>query len=332
MSSKEAVLAYLEQNRGTYVSGELMAGRLEITRAAIWRAIKDLRADGHAIESSTKVGYRLSIGSDVLRAQSVLLALASYHMEQTPLWYHPVIDSTNREAKRLALEGASHGSVVIAGNQIEGRGRNGRSFYSPQESGFYLSMLLRPDVETSVALRVTCAAAVAVCRAITETCKIDAQIKWVNDIYIGGLKVCGILTEGVGGLENGRLESIVVGIGVNHTVPKGGFPEELRGIAGAIYPEGEVPPVTRSELAAAIIAQLRTLSERLDERSFMDEYRERSLVIGREVSVIHGSACYEAKVTGINDNGALLVRLADSTEQVLQSGEISLRPHGEGGW
>lgn len=332
LSSKEAVLRFLEQSKGTYVSGELMARQLKITRAAVWRSIKELRADGHLIEASTRLGYRLAVASDVLSAQGVLNALLPYGLAQTDLWFHPVIGSTNREAKRLVLEGAPHGSVVLAGQQTEGRGRNGRHFFSPRESGFYLSMILRPDVDAAVALRVTCAAAVAVCRAIKRTCDLEARIKWVNDIHVNGRKVCGILTEGVTGLENGRLESIVVGIGLNHTVPAGGFPDDLKDIAGALYEHSEPAGATRNEVAAVIIAELRSLTDHLGDTRFMAEYRDRSAVIGREVTVIHGNERYVATVIDIDDNGALHVRLDDGSSRILQSGEISLRPSGTSGW
>lgn len=314
------------------MSGEVIATQLGITRAAIWRAIKELRVQGHEIKSSTRIGYRLSLESDILTNEGLRSVLDELDAPPTPLHVHQVVGSTNREAKMLSLEGASHGTVVIAGSQTEGRGRNGRSFYSPQDSGFYLSMLLRPEVDATTALRVTCAAAVAVCRAIEQNSTSPPRIKWVNDIHLNGKKVCGILTEGITSLESGRIESIIVGIGVNHFPPREGFPGELSDIAGSVFADSGQPTVSRSALAAAIIVHLRSLADNLENTSFMDEYRDRSMVIGRKVSVIHGSESKDALVLGITDEGALHVRFADDSERLLQSGEISLRPEAGSSW
>ena len=332
MSSKQTVLALLERNKGDHISGEAIARQLEITRAAVWKSIAELRADGHVIEASTRIGYRLAQGSDILTKEGLSSALASLSLEHLPLYYHPMIGSTNREAKRLALEGAAHGTVVVAGTQSEGRGRNGRSFHSPRGSGIYLSMILRPDVSTSVALRITSAAAVAVARGIAESCHLEVGIKWVNDLLLEGKKVCGILTEGVSGFESGRIESIVVGIGINHSVPEGGFPADIAQIAGALFAREFPPCATRAHVAGTIIAHLLKVTDRLDDPSVMAEYRHRSVVIGQHVLVIQGSSQEQALATGIADDGALIVRMANGEERHLRSGEISLRPVGNSAW
>ena len=326
MSSKQQVLALLEQYKGTYISGEEIARQMQITRAAVWRTIHDLRLAGHAIEASTKVGYRLSESSDVLSLQGIRSAFVDASCHELPLYFHESIGSTNTEAKRLALEGTPHGTMVVAGCQTEGRGRNGRFFFSPNDSGLYVSVVLRPDLGTAMALRITSGAAVAVCRAIERVCDRQAGIKWVNDVYIDGLKVCGILTEGISGFETGRIESLVVGIGVNHTLPPEGFPDDLHGIAGAVFPDSVPPGASRNRLAAAIIEELLTVVDHVDEVGFMVEYRRRSVVVGQRVKVLQGTVAYEAEAIGIADDGALVVRLADGSEQQLRAGEISLRP------
>ncbi|MEA5033046.1 MAG: biotin--[acetyl-CoA-carboxylase] ligase [Sphaerochaeta sp.] len=377
MSSKQQVLALLEQCKGSHISGEEIARQLQITRAAVWRAIHDLRLSGHAIEASTKIGYRLSESSDVLSEQGIRSAFTDKRYLDLPLHFHESIGSTNGEAKRLALGGAPHGTVVVAGRQTEGRGRNGKSFFSPSDSGLYVSVLLRPELDTAMALRVTSGAAVAVCRAIERMCDRRAGIKWVNDILIDSLKVCGILTEGISGFETGRIESLVVGIGVNHTIPPQGFPQELQGIAGALFPGTAPPEASRNRLAASIVEELLAVVDHMgqvdcqterEERDhamlplpsecrqrkdsylapwggkggeasrvhplpwgrdtfhFMEEYRRRSVVVGHRVRVVQGAVSYEAEATGIADDGALVVRLADGSVQHLRSGEISLRP------
>jgi len=245
---------------------------------------------------------------------------------------YPTLDSTNRELRRLALEGAPHGTVVLAGRQTAGRGRNGRSFFSPGDTGIYLSVLLRPDLATSSALLCTTAAAVAVCRAIDSLRVGSAGIKWVNDIYLDGKKVCGILTEGMAGFESGRIESIVIGIGVNYSTPLEVFPPELRGIAGSVFP-GTVPTgASRNRMAAAIISSLLDLVNQLESPAFMDEYRRRSVVLGREVRVMQGNQVYGAVAEEIDDAGALWVRTPSGDRKLLNSGEISLRPLDGSSW
>jgi len=330
MTSKEKVLTLLEQHKGSFISGEVIAQQLDITRAAVWRSIQDLRASGHGIEASTKVGYKLQEESDVLSAQGIKSSLPS--KTKINLIFHETIDSTNKEAKRLALEGAPHATVIVAGSQTEGRGRNGKDFYSPPDSGLYLSMLIRPDIGSTMALRITAAAAVAVCRAIETISRKQAGIKWVNDIYYNNKKICGILTEGISGFESGKIESVVVGIGINYRAPLEGFPPELNNIAGALF-NGSIPPqASRNQLAAAIIENLLRVLDDLESRVIMDEYRQRSVVIGKQITVLQGRETYNATAVSIASNGALIVLAEDGSEQQLQSGEISLRPVAGQNW
>ncbi|MDD3365766.1 MAG: biotin--[acetyl-CoA-carboxylase] ligase [Sphaerochaetaceae bacterium] len=330
MTSKDKVLTLLEQHKGSFISGEVIAQQLDITRAAVWRSIQDLRSSGHVIEASTKVGYKLQEESDVLSVQGITAALAS--KDKVNLVYHETIDSTNKEAKRLALEGAPHATVVVAGCQTEGRGRNGKIFYSPQASGLYLSMLMRPNMGTSMALRITAAAAVAVCRAIEDVSEKQAGIKWVNDIYCNNKKVCGILTEGISGFESGNIESVIVGIGINHQLPEQGFPPELKHIAGALFEGAVLPQATRNRLAAAVIKHLLWVVDNLDSPTIMAEYQQRSVVIGKKITVLQGRENYNATAVAIASDGALIVRLEDGKEQQLRSGEISLRPASGQSW
>ena len=323
MASRHKVLSLLEEHKGSFISGEEIARKLSITRAAVWRAIGDLRTLGYDIESSTRIGYRLSERSDKLSAEGIRSVLPTSYLAN--IIYYDTIDSTNREAKQLALEGAPQGTIVVASQQTAGRGRLGRSFFSPKESGLYMSIVLRPEMNSSLALRITSAAAVAVCRAIERHCDKEAGIKWVNDVFIDGMKVCGILTEGISGFESGRIESVVVGIGLNHTIPKAGFPSELSSIAGALF--SDIPPLrsSRNQVAADIIACFFDLLPFLESSAFLDEYRKRSIVLGKRVLVTHGSESYEAVASGIEEDGSLVVQLPTGELRILSSGEISLK-------
>lgn len=235
---------------------------------------------------------------------------------------HPEIDSTNNRAKELAIEGAPHGTTVLALRQSAGRGRFGRNFYSPEDSGVYISFILRPDISADRAVMITSMAAVAVARAMEKVANVQASIKWVNDVYLGAKKACGILCEAGLDFENGRMQYVVAGIGVN--VGPMDFPEELGKIATSISNEcGE--KVSRGRFCAELINELNALYPQLESGAFMAESRARSNVIGRDVFVLRGSDRYPARVLDIDDNGSLVVETPDGRRDVLHSGEISLR-------
>jgi BirA family biotin operon repressor/biotin-[acetyl-CoA-carboxylase] ligase len=324
MTTQQQVLHILETHRGMFISGEHIAQQLRLSRAAVWRAIEELRHRGYEITSSTKVGYCLAASSDILSAAGVSSVLSPDI--PVDIHYYDQIDSTNREAKRLATEGAAHGTIVIAGEQTSGRGRLGRSFFSPGDSGLYLSMIIRRDVASTLALRITSAVAVGVCQAIERFSERKAAIKWVNDIYMDGKKVCGILTEGISGFESGKIESVVVGIGVNCTVPVGGFPPEIASIASAVFPQTVPAGFSRNHLCAAIIEEVLGMIENIEEPDVMQCYRDRSIVLGRRVQIIQGDRSHKGEVLEISDDGSLMVRTDDGVVEKLNSGEITLRP------
>ena len=194
------------------------------------------------------------------------------------------IDSTNTYLKSTAEKGEKDGSVVIAETQTAGRGRLGRHFYS-DKGGLYMSILIRPDMPTERSLFITTGAAVAVSRAIEKVCGKKVGIKWVNDIFIDGKKVCGILTEGASDFETGRLQYAVVGIGINVTEPQGKFNAEIADIATAIY-EKDVPWGIKNRLAAEVLNQFSEIMKAPDDKMVIDEYRSRSILINKEVYII----------------------------------------------
>lgn len=233
-----------------------------------------------------------------------------------------VIDSTNTAAKRMAAEGAVHGTVVIAEHQTAGRGRLGRSFHSPDAKGIYLSVVLRLGCDIATAALTTPAAAVGVARAINRVTGLEPQIKWVNDVYLGGRKVCGILTEASMEVSGGVPAFLILGIGIN--VEQAVFPEELRPIVTAISEHTDAP-LDRNELIAALLNELDILLSSLSSREFMEEYRFRSLLIGKEINVLRPDQTIPATAESINDDGHLIVRLEDGTLLTLSSGEVSVR-------
>lgn len=322
MTVKQSVLRALGEARGASVSGEVLAQSLGVSRAAVWKAIKSLQGEGYRISAGTNRGYRLEEYPDLLTAEGIS-AMLPLELAQLDLRVFDEIDSTNLEAKRLAMTGLSR-CAVIADRQTAGRGRLGRSFYSPPGCGIYTSLLLRPrpDQLADVTL-LTTAAGVAVCRALQKAAGVQAEIKWVNDLYLNGKKICGILTEGVTDFESGMIESIVIGYGVNFR-DDAHLPEELRPIVGSVF-GAEPPTITRSALAAAMLAELLPLAEDLSSRSFLPEYRRRSMLLGREIVFSRAGGRFAAVAEGIDDNGGLVVRLPDGSRETLRSGEVSVR-------
>lgn len=315
MTVKTQLLTLLEQSKGEYLSGEKTAEALGVSRAAIWKAINSLKEEGYDISAVTNKGYMLSQDSNLLSEEGIRLYLKSY----VDLTVFHETDSTNKRCIALSINESDNIICVIADKQTAGRGRRGKSFYSPLGTGIYLSILMKPNFDISKSVLITVAASVAVSKAIEKVCGIAPQIKWVNDLFIDGKKICGILTEAVTDFESGRISSIVTGIGVNCSTTK--FPEELKDIAGCIPGD-----FSRNELAACIIDEFLAIADHIEDRTFMDYYREHSIIIGQDINILRiGKEPEPAHAVGIDDNGGLMVRYDDGTEEVITSGEVSIR-------
>lgn len=323
MTTKEYVLSLLEGSRGRSVSGKQIAESLSISRSAVWKAVKELQKEGYKIEAATNKGYSLSSDSDILSAQGMLPYLLSPAMYDK-IFVHDILESTNKTAKEMAVFGAEHGTAVIAGSQSAGRGRFNRSFFSESDAGIYMSLVLRPsEVKLSSPTLVTVFAAVAVCEAIEAVSDLRPSIKWVNDIFLNGRKIAGILSEAVTDFESGSVQWIVVGIGINFAVPETDFPDDIKGIAGSLFAEGGAP-VGRNRLCAEIINRI-TGGEICDESELIGKYRDRLFMLGREITVIQGGEAYSATAVDINSSGRLVVKKPDGEIVTLSSGEISVR-------
>ncbi len=318
MSVKQDVLKVLEKRRGESVSGEDLADELGVSRAAVWKAVKGLKAEGHAIHAATNRGYLLEEDSDVLTAPSVQRFLT----HDFDVIVEKKVTSTNDAAKKLALGGAKEWTVILSEEQSAGRGRFARSFYSPRGAGIYCSVVLRPTYTAAETLFITTCAAVAVAEGIERVTGRSADIKWVNDVFVSGKKVCGILTEASFSVENGGLEYAVLGFGIN--VKTQAFPAELANVAAALYPDGECSGDTRAKLVACILERFRYYYENIPVRAFYPEYKRRSILIGKTVLVTGGESG-EAEVLDIDENCYLRVRFADGRECPLSSGEVSVK-------
>lgn len=238
------------------------------------------------------------------------------------LQVHDEVTSTNRLAKEAAEQGAPEGTVILAVSQTQGRGRLGRRFCSPPDTGLYMSIVLRPTLAAEKALLITTAAAVAVARAIECVSPRQARIKWVNDIYCGDKKVCGILTEAAPDLTTGGLAYAVLGIGINVRDPAGGFPSEIADIAASVFGESGGD---RAALAAAVLDAFFEEYGVLEKGHFIDEYRRRSLLPARRVTVCKPQGDRAATAIEVDEQCRLRVRYDDGEEEALSSGDVSIR-------
>lgn len=323
MSVKAEVLAILEANREKSISGEELASRLQVSRTSIWKAIKALREEGYEIEAANNRGYCLCQTSDILNEEGIRLHLEGLAADY-PLEVHKVLDSTNTECKRRVIEGAPHGLTILAEEQTAGRGRLGRDFYSPAKTGIYMSILVHPSMDGSDAMLLTTAASVAVCRGLTKVLPVEPQIKWVNDIYLNGKKVCGILTEAISNFEMGKIDAVIVGIGINYRTEE--FPEDIKDRAGAVETTSAIP---RNQLVAAVLNAFWEIYEHIGDRVFIKEYRRRSMVLGKDIRILEKGQWKDAKAVDVNDDGGLVIQIENPDgsigQRVLQTGEITLR-------
>ncbi len=318
MTVREKALELL--GTGETVEGAKLARELGVSRNAVWKVMNSLRRNGYEIEAVTNRGYRLLSVPDRLSETEIRRWLTADIIGRE-LEIHDRLDSTNNRAKTLAAGGVPHGLTVIADSQSGGRGRLGRSFFSPEHSGIYLTVILRPDCAPERANLLTSLAAVAAARAVEKVSDADVKIKWVNDLYLNDKKICGILTEAGFGMEAGRLEYAVTGIGIN--TGKMTFPPDLQETATSIGNETGVLP-DRNRLIAEVLNELDALYGDLENGAFLAESRKRSNVIGRTVTVIEGGRQYPARALEIDDQGRLVIRTETGIRR-LNYGEVSLK-------
>ena len=321
MEMKDKVLAFLKEQE-EYRSGEEISQKLGVTRAAIWKAIKKLQADGYEIESSTKKGYKLLSSPNVITPSEIKHNLCTEVLGQD-IYYKEEIDSTNNQAKVLAREGAKEGHLIIAEHQSQGKGRLGRSWQSPSGTGIWMSLILRPHILPKYASQLTLIAGLSMCEVIQEITGLEAKIKWPNDIVVNGKKVCGILTEMSAEMES--INYIILGIGVN--VNMAYFPEELP-YASSLAIEGK-KEYSRKAIIKAFLEKFeidyKVYKKQPDLTPIMERYEKNCITLNRKVKLLVSHEEVIAKATGISNEGELLVTLEDGTMKVVSSGEVSVR-------
>lgn len=316
MQLKIEVLKVLEEERGRDISGQVLAERFGVSRNAIWKAVRALQAEGYKILAGQNKGYRLSEENDMLSAVGIADAI-EHRVKGLSVYLHRTIDSTNDEAKRLIASGKKGSALVVAEGQSAGRGRRGRQFFSPELTGIYMTFSFPTNMPLTDAVGITTATAVAVHLAIKDLTDIETEIKWVNDLYLGGKKICGILTEAISDFESGCVQNMIIGIGINYQTTN--FPRELQDVAASLSPTG----ISRNRMVARIVDRL--LDVLNGEVDYLEIYRAHSMVLGKDIVYERDGVKTEARALDIDDNGGLVVEHRDGSRATLTSGEISLR-------
>ena len=327
MTTRDEVLHILQSSGDEYVSGQELARRVNRSRNAVWRAVKSLEREGYGFSAVTNRGYRLVKKPDGLNLGELKKRLPP-QCGDLKIHLYKSVASTNTLLKAMAEEGAPEGTLLMAEEQTAGRGRMNRKFYSPAGTGVYMSLLLRPRLTPEKSLYITTAAAVAAAEAIEGVTRRPTGIKWVNDVYMDGKKVCGILTEASFNMESKRLAYVVVGWGMNMREPEGGFPPELQPIVTAVFGRGDFCVERRDDIVAETMGRFWNFYVRLEEKNFLEGYRKRSLLCGRAVDVISATGRRPARAMEIDDEFRLHVVYPDGSDEYLQSGEVSVKPAG----
>ncbi|WP_294753791.1 biotin--[acetyl-CoA-carboxylase] ligase [uncultured Ruminococcus sp.] len=322
MNVKSELLANLANAGGDYISGAALADKLGVSRNAVWKAVKALEAEGFSISSITSKGYKLNEDNNRLSEDLISPLLTTKEMGRNIMVLEEV-DSTNNVVRELETEKAPHGTTVIADRQTAGKGRIGRSFVSPQGAGLYMSVLVRPHFDLEFAPMITAAAACAAAEAVESLCGSKVNIKWVNDLYMNGKKICGILTEASLGLELRELDCATIGIGINVRSIGKSFDSELKKKATSIEDETGIR-INRNRLCAEVLNRLEPYLGKITDRSFLKAYREREMLTGHRITAMIGNEQLEGEALGIDENANLIIRLPYGEIKYLSSGEANL--------
>lgn len=323
MTTKDKILCELIKSGNEYISGGRLGRNLGISRNSIWKAVKQLEDEGHIIDAVTNKGYRLMRNADTITKDAILQSLSA-DIDKSQIYILDTTDSTNNYAKKLAEEGAPENTIVIANKQTSGKGRMGRSFLSPKNTGIYMSIIMRPDMKIDIAQMLTSCIAVSAAKAIDSLYKCNTQIKWVNDLMVNDKKICGILTEATIDCEAANFKYIVAGIGINVGSIRSAFDQELLEIASSLEDETGIV-IPRSQIIATVIDYVINDSGSLSDRSFLDEYRKRSWIIGKPVTISAQGIQKDAVAVDIDDTAGLVVKYENGQTDVINSGEARVK-------
>jgi len=305
----------------TYVSGQKMCEELHVSRTAVWKTMNQLKEEGYEIESVTNKGYRIISCPDLVTQEAIEGKIKTKVIGKH-VHYQMEVGSTNTLAKQFAEEKNCHGLLVTADIQNSGKGRRGRSWVSPKGCGIWMTLVLKPELDPMNAPMLTLVAALAVAKGIREVTKLDAKIKWPNDIVVNKKKVCGILTEMNAELD--FIHYVLIGIGINVNITE--FPEEIKGVASSLYLEsGNL--INRSELICKSLEYFEEYYETFlnagNLSTIMEEYNTFLINKGKMVKIL-GETQLVGTAKGINAKGELIVTVGEEDITVM-SGEVSVR-------
>ena len=328
MNNKEYIIFQLQKNSETFVSGEELAKALNISRAAISKIIKEIKNEGIVIESVPNKGYKLSSTNDLISRDIIKNSLQKNGFN-LDVYFHKTVNSTNLEAKRLILNSSiSNPSLIIANEQSQGKGRFGKIFFSPKNSGIYFSIIENSFTNLKNSTFITICTALAITRAIEKLTGFSTQIKWVNDIFYNGKKICGILTEAITNFETGEIEKLIIGIGINFSTID--FPKELES-AGSLFSPLSLNSnkITRNDLIINIVTELDLFFKNfnsLNYREIIEEYKSKSNILGKEVLVtLPNTPPFSAIAVDIDEFGHLIIKKESNEILSLNYGEVSIK-------
>lgn len=322
---RNVIIEFLKSAGDDFISGESIAGDLGISRTAVWKHIQKLRESGYEILSHARRGYKLKDAPDLLLPSEIQFELDTEIIGKE-MDYHPSVDSTNRVAKALAHHGAAEGTIVVAEEQHNGKGRFDRKFFSPRGKGIWFSIILRPNFSPHEAPQFTLMAAVAIAEAMKRF-NLKPEIKWPNDILFEGRKIVGILTEMT--CELGRINYVVIGVGINVNISRDEFPEELRDIAASLL-EMNGEEISRVEFFRTVLEEFDKIYRQVNNSGFDEvfaRWREYNITLGKKVlvnSAINDGESFTGEAVDLTAEGALIVETEEGRRMVY-SGDVSIR-------
>ncbi len=319
---KEKIIDVLLDNGGNFISGEELSRQLNISRTAVWKYIKEIRGEGYVIEAFPRKGYRMKKKPDLLLPREIKRHLNTLRLGKS-IEYLARVDSTNRRAKEMGLQGALEGTLVVAEEQTRGRGRLDRQWFSPR-GGIWFSILLRPDLSPQQAPLLTLLTSLAGVKGIKNATGYSLYIKWPNDLFWQGKKAAGILTEI--NAEMDRINFVVVGVGINANIRHDHFPEDISSEAISLMEE-EGESVSRPKLLATFLNEMEKMYDQAQLEGFKEligEWKKYSTTLGKRVEVKTPRGIIKGKAVDINEEGALMVEKEGGEVIHLLSGDVYL--------
>ena len=320
---KSQILKIL-RNADGYISGQAICQTLGVSRTAVWKYINQLKEEGYEFDAVSNKGYRIVKYPDIITAAEISSQLGQNDIIQKVIYFDET-DSTNNQAKQYAEKGEASGTLFVAETQTGGRGRRGRNWISQPESGIWMTLLLRPQIRPADASMLTLVSAMAVARAVTESCgDVVCRIKWPNDIVLNKKKVCGILTEM--SAETDWVNFVVIGIGINVNIEN--FADEIKDIATSLYMEAG-RRIKRSTIVAQFskyfTAYYNQFLKTCDLSSLVSEYNKMLINAGQQVQISDRTNTFSGKALGVDETGALKVLKEDGSVAAIVAGEVSVR-------